>query len=78
MTAPDPKTDGVAALRHHALRIFSAEQLRQMDRIPRQNFLHLLEKRLLREGPPPTDAELEGIAELAIDHLWHPAIGRRS
>jgi hypothetical protein len=76
MTAPEGKTVDVETLRHHALRIFTLEQLQAMDRIPRKNFVFLREKRLLRDGRPPTDAELEGIAELAIDHLWHPATGR--
>ncbi len=76
MTAPDPKTDLVAALRHHALRLFTLEELQAMDQIARRNFLVLLEKRLSTDGPPPTLEELQGIAELALDHLWHPALGR--
>lgn len=76
MNAPDPETDMGEALRHHALRIFTLEHLQAMDRVPLQNFVFLLEKRLLRDGPPPTRPELEGIAEIAIEVCWHPAMGR--
>lgn len=72
MSTPEP-----IDLTAYAFRVFTAEQLRSMGRIPLTNFFHLLEQRLLRGGPPPTDAELEGIAELALEHLWHPVIGRQ-
>ena len=54
MTTPDPRQDMVAALRHHALRVFTVDELQTLDRVPRLNFFHLLGKRLKKEGPPPT------------------------
>ena len=38
----------------------------------------LIEERLNRDGPPPTKAELEGIKELVLEHLWHPALSALS
>jgi hypothetical protein len=38
----------------------------------------MIERRLNQDGPPPTKAELEGIKELVLEHLWHPALSALS
>lgn len=39
------------------------------------SLLTLIERRLNeKDKPPPTDAELEGIKELLLEHLSHPAL----
>ena len=62
-----------------ALKVFSREELQQMSRPSLNSFLHLIEKRLNKPGAqPPTLDELEGIKELVVEHLSHPALGALS
>jgi hypothetical protein len=56
-----------------ALRIFTHDEIQNLSRIPFRGFLILIEKRLRKDGPPPTDDELDGLRELAFEHLWHSA-----
>lgn len=76
MTAPDPKVDMAAAVKHCARRALSADQMLALDDVALGNLVHLIEKWLRAEGPPPNCEEWEGIAERALEHLWHPAMGR--
>ena len=66
------------AISEAALRVFSREQLTQMPEPQLRSFVALIGKRLLKEGPPPTQDELVGIKELVTDHLWHPAFNQLS
>lgn len=76
MTSPDPRIDMAGAVKHCARRVLSADQILALDDVALGNFVYLLERRLREEGPPPNYEELEGIAELALEHLWHLAMGR--
>ena len=55
-----------------ALKVCSREELVQMPRPQRMNFLGMIERRLNKETVPTLD-ELQGIKELS-EHLWPPAI----
>ena len=55
------------------LRIFTREQIRDLSPMPFQNFVGMVTRRLEKDEPPPTDDELEGLRELAFEHLWHSA-----
>lgn len=55
------------------LRIFTREQIRDLSPMPFQNFVGMVTRRLEKDGPPPTDDELDGLHELAFEHLWHSA-----
>jgi hypothetical protein len=44
-----------------ALRIFTLDEIQNLSRIPLRGFLILIEKRLRKDGPPPTDDELDGL-----------------
>ena len=61
-----------------ALRVCSREEMKAMSRPPLMNLLILIERRLNKPGPPPTQDELVGIKELATEHLWHPAFNQLS
>lgn len=65
------------AISEAALQVCSREELTQMSEPSRLGFLHLLKQRLSRQ-PPPTQAELQGIKELVLEHAWHPALGALS
>jgi len=60
-----------------ALKVSSREELTQMSEPQRMSLMHLIAKRLDRQ-PPPTQAELQGIKELVVDHLSHPALAALS
>ena len=61
-----------------ALTVCSKAEFAKMSEQQGSSFLHLVAKRLDKPGPAPTQAELEGIKELATEHLWHPALSRLS
>ena len=61
-----------------ALQVCSREELQQMSRPSLLGLLHLMEKRALQPGPPPTHNELLGIKELVLEHLSHPALSALS
>jgi hypothetical protein len=61
-----------------ALKVCSREELEQMSRPQRMNLMSLIATRLEKAGPPPSVSELEGLKELALEHLSHPALGRLS
>jgi len=48
-----------------------------MDKRPRVHFFSMIGRRLDKPGPPPTVEELQGIKELATEHLWHPELTRQ-
>ena len=58
-----------------ALKVYSREELQNLSKITRMNFLILLERKL-KENPNAIVAELEGVRELVEDYLTHPAIER--
>ena len=58
-----------------ALKVYSMQELQNLSKTTRMNFLILVERKL-KENPNPTVAELEGIRELVEDYLTHPAIER--
>lgn len=62
-----------AAITEAALKIFSREEIPFLPSRPFRDFLCLIQKRLERPGPPPTVDELDGLRELAFEHLWSPA-----
>ena len=59
-----------------ALKVCSRAELEQMSRVSRMNLGSLIATRLEKAGPPPSVSELEGLKELALDHLSHPALER--
>lgn len=61
-----------------ALRIFTHDEIKNLSRIPFRSFLILIEKRLREDGPQPTDDELDGLRELAFEHLWHSTFDRHT
>lgn len=62
------------AISEAALQVCSREELTQMPKQLRLGLMHLISQRLNRQ-PPPTQAELQGIKELVLEHAWHPALG---
>ena len=66
-----------SAISEAALKVFSRQELEQMPRPQRLSLMHLIAKRLDKQ-PAPTLEELQGIAELVVDHLSHPALGALS
>lgn len=60
-----------------ALKVFSPEELKQMPRQQRLSLAVMLERRLAQE-PKPTQDELEGLKELLLNDLWHPALSALS
>lgn len=65
----------VEAISEAALRVCSREELSQMPRQLRLSLMTLISYRLEDDSiPPPTTAELEGIKELLLEHLSHPAL----
>ena len=69
------KTEQISpnAILEAALKVTTREELAQMPRASLLSLGHLLEQRLL-EKPAPTLEELQGIKELVVDHLSHPAL----
>ena len=65
-----PSADEVVAA---VLRIFTRDQIRDLSPMPFRGFVAMVARRLAKAGPPPTDDELEGLRELAFEHLWHSA-----
>ena len=65
------------AISEAALKVFSREELQQMSEPSRLSLGVLLERRLAKQ-PPPTVDELQGIKELVLEHLSHPALGALS
>ena len=64
----------VSAISEAALKVFTREELTQMPRPLRLSLMNLIGNRLDESHkPPPTVAELEGIKELLLEHLWCPA-----
>lgn len=59
-----------------ALKVFSREELTQMQTQPLRSLMGMISRRLKKDGPPPTQDELLGIRELVEEHLWHPALGQ--
>lgn len=60
-----------------ALRVATPEELASMPEQAGLGFLHAVGLHL-QKSREPTDSELEGLKELATDHLWHPALGAYS
>ena len=65
------------AISEAALKVFSRDELVQMPKQQRLSLMHLIAQRLDKQ-PPPTVDELEGIKELVLEHLSHPALGALS
>jgi hypothetical protein len=61
-----------------ALQVFLPGELSKMPRQQSISIALMIERRLNQDGPPPTKAELEGIKELVLEHLWHPALSALS
>ncbi len=59
-----------------ALKVFSREELVAMPRPQRLSLMSMIERRLNKDDPPPTLAELQEMRELVEEHLWHPALGQ--
>lgn len=57
-----------------ARQVCSLDELQQMSRIQLGNLGTVIARRLAKDGPPPTVDELQGLKELALEHLWHPAM----
>ena len=66
----EPSTEEVVAA---VLRIFTREEMQDLSPTPFRSFVAMVARRLAKAGPPPTDDELEGLRELAFEHLWHSA-----
>lgn len=57
-----------------ALKVFTREELQQLSRPVLLTIGTMIGKRLADKSQPyPTIDELEGIRELATEHLWHVA-----
>ena len=56
------------AISEAALKVCSREELIQMPKPQRSSLMHLIARRL----------DKEGIKELVTDHLWHPALNQLS
>ena len=69
--------ESLNAISAAALQVCSREELVQMPRPQRSSLMHLIAKRLDRL-PPPTQDALQGIKELVLEHLWHPALAALS
>jgi hypothetical protein len=65
------------AISEAALKVFSREELQAMSKPSRLSLGRLIEQRLMRL-PPPTVDELQGIKELVLEHLSHPALAALS
>ncbi len=65
-----------AAISEAALRVYSQEELEQMEPQKRRTFLSSVARRL-EQPEPPTLEELSGLRELSDNDLWHPAFGRQ-
>lgn len=59
-----------------ALKVFSREELTQMPKQQRLSLMGMISRRLKKDGPPPTLAELQGFRQLVEEDLWHPALGQ--
>lgn len=57
-----------------ALKVFSRDEIVALPQRQRRDFLALVQLRLEKSGPPPTVDELQGLKELALEHLSHPAM----
>lgn len=66
----EPPTEEVVAA---VLRIFTREEIQDLSPTPFRSFVAMVARRLAKAGPPPTDDELDGLRELAFEHLWHSA-----
>ena len=64
-----------AAISEAALRVYSQDDLEQMEPQRRRTFLSSVARRL--EQGSVSEEELKGIRELADNDLWHPAFGRQ-
>lgn len=73
MTKEQASPDVISAT---ALKVFSREELTQMPRQQRLSLMGMIGRRLEKDGPPPTQDELQGLRELVEQDLWHPALGR--
>ena len=62
------------AISEAALEVCSREELQQMSINSLRTLGYLIDKRLQKEGPPPSVDELLGIKELALEYLSHPAL----
>lgn len=58
------------------LKVFSKEEISALPEMQLENFAVLVQMRLEKAGQPPSVSELEGLKELALEHLSHPALGR--
>lgn len=59
-----------------ALKVFSREEFAALSPQQGNSFLGMVARRLEKDGPPPTQDELQGLRELVEQDLWHPALGR--
>lgn len=69
---PVTKDDIVDAMKA----VSSVDELAALSSIERRNFASVVGRRLAKAGPPPTLDELQGLKELAIEHLWCSATSR--
>jgi hypothetical protein len=51
------------------LKVFSKEEISALPEIQLRNFAVLVQMRLEKAGSPPSVSELEGLKELALEHL---------
>jgi hypothetical protein len=61
-----------------AQRVFSAEEWTHLPVQLQSALCGMFRRRLQDNKEPPTLAELQGIRELATEHLWHPALNGMS
>lgn len=56
------------------LKVFSREEISALPQRQLEDFAVMVQMRLEKAGPPPTVDELQGLKELALEHLSHPAL----
>ena len=59
-----------AEITEAVFKIFTPDQIRAASPMPMRNFIYMVRRRLQKAGPPPTVDELDGLRELAFEHLW--------
>lgn len=55
-------------------KIFTPDDIRVASPMPMRNFIYMVRRRLEKAQPPPTVDELDGLRELAFEHLWAGAL----
>jgi hypothetical protein len=65
-----------SAICEAALKVFSRAEIAKLTKMQLSNFVYMVEMRLKEPGPPPTVDELEGLKEILLEHLSHPALDK--